>query len=83
MTLPEKPTPPDPLPPEERMHQLKSQIGAEQSIAQAKKVMLRLLIGGLIAGAIASVGVVKLLALLDRAFNTNFSPPRSSEVQQR
>jgi|GEM_PF-4454043 hypothetical protein len=82
MTHPHEPTPPDPLSPEERVLQMKGRIGAEQSIAQAKKMVLRLLIGGLVLGIFSSIVVVKLIALLDRTFETDMAPPRSPNTQQ-
>lgn len=83
MTDPKLPTPPDPLPPEERVLQIKSKIDAEESVAQAKKIFLRLLIGGLVMGVIASIALVQLLMLLDRTFNTDFAPSRPASQQNR
>ncbi len=64
------------------MLRIKSQIDAEESVAQAKKIFLRLLIGGLVLGVISSIVIVQLLKALDRTFNTDFAPSRSPASQQ-
>lgn len=76
------PTPPEPLPPEERVLKIKSRIGAEESIAQAKKFVLRLLIGGLVLGVVSSIAIIQLIHFLDRTFDTDLAPSRSPGYQQ-
>lgn len=82
MAHPNQPIPPESLPPEEKVLQLKGRISAEESIAQAKKMVLRLLIGGLVLGVITSIAIIKLIDLLDKTFDTDLAPSRSPSYHQ-
>lgn len=77
MARPKKPKFSDSLPPEERVLQVKTQITREESLAQAQKMFVRLIVGGLAIGIISAIVIVQFMYWLDRTFNTRFAPTGS------
>lgn len=82
MARPKKPKPSDPLPPEERVLQIRTQIAKDESVAQAQKMFLRLIVGGLALGIVSAVAIVQFMFWMDRTFNTRFAPPGSPGQHQ-